>query len=344
MERNSLTSAQISELKQAHRKEMFRKHADRIKVILYLNRGLTYEEVAQLLLIDDATVRRYEKNYLENGTKGLFTCLYKGKQRFLSDNQLEEFKVFLDSNPISSTKQAREYIKNQFNVSYSLEGTRKLLLELGYSYRKPQVRPAKLDTDKQDAHIKKYEEIKSNLNKENASIYFLDAVHPTMNAKPAHGWMRKGSPKVLLTSASRKRLNIHGAVDLQNQDSINLSFEKINSTSTIALLTKIRDKNYHKRKVYVILDNAKVHHSKKVKAWLEWNKKIELVFLPAYSPNLNPIERLWKHMNKKVIDNVCFNTFDEFKFKILKFLRTMHRSWDQLSSLLTDNFQTYSPL
>jgi len=345
MEKDSLTQSQIAELKNAHRIEKYRRHADRIKMILLLNRGFSYEEIASMLLIDDSTVRRYERCYKEKGIDGLLEGHYFGRNMLLNPEQCSEIERYMDTNHIVSTKQVQLHIEETYCVKYSWEGTRKLLVRLGFSYRKPQVRPGKLNIEKQESHRKKYEEIKSNLSKENSAIYFMDAVHPTLNAKPSYGWMRKGKPKTLLMNASRKRINIQGAVDIHNKNIVTLSTEKsINAQSTIALLTKIRNKNLHLSKVYVVLDNAKSHHSKKVKHWLSWNRKIELVYLPAYSPNLNVIERLWKYMNKKVIDSQYYKSFLDFKIKIRSFFKQLRFHWDELETLLTDSFQTFLPL
>jgi transposase len=79
MEKNSLTSLQVTALKTAHRQEKYRKHADRIKVILLLNMGLSYEEISNILLINDSTVRKYEKCYLEKGLEGLLEGHYYGR-------------------------------------------------------------------------------------------------------------------------------------------------------------------------------------------------------------------------------------------------------------------------
>jgi transposase len=344
MEKNSLTPTQVAALKTAHHSKKYRKHADRIKVVLFLNEGFSYEETAKLLLLNDSTVRKYEKCYFEKGLDGLLEGHYHGRQMFLTKQQCDEIEQFIDTNHIVSTKQIQNHMKETYRLFYSWEGTRKLLHRLGFCYRKPQTRPCKLNTQKQAEHIQRYNEIKSRQKKENSAIYFADAVHPTLSAKPSYGWMRKGKPKTLLTGSSSKRVNIHGALDIQNQDVITHSADTINANSTIKLLTRIRDKNKHRSKIYVILDNSRSHHSKKVKAWLEWNKKIELVFLPPYSPNLNTIERLWKFMNKKIINNNYYSEFLTFKKSITTFFRRLKLRWNEMGSLLNDHFQTYTPL
>ena len=69
-----LTAKEVIILKEAHHDARFRKQADRIKTILALNQGLPYKEIAKLLLLDETTIRRYEKEYEENGIDGLLEC------------------------------------------------------------------------------------------------------------------------------------------------------------------------------------------------------------------------------------------------------------------------------
>jgi transposase len=73
---NFLTENQKIILQEAHHSSRFRKNADRIKAILLLNEGFSYPAVAKILLLDDMTIRRYEKEYKEKGVDGLLECLY----------------------------------------------------------------------------------------------------------------------------------------------------------------------------------------------------------------------------------------------------------------------------
>lgn len=78
---------------------------------------------------------------------------------------------------------------------------------------------------------------------------------------------------------------------------------------------------YPAGKVAMILDNAKIHHAKLLKDFLEENKgRLELVFLPPYSPNLNKIEELWGCLKDSVINNVFFHTRDEIQRAVQKFI------------------------
>ena len=90
--------------------------------------------------------------------------------------------------------------------------------------------------------------------------------------------------------------------------------------------------------IYVICDNAADYRSTLVSDYLK-DSKVELVFLPPYSPNLNVIERYWKFFKKKVLYNRYYEKFAEFKGACVNFFRQPRRYLKELRSLLTENFQ-----
>ena len=94
------------------------------------------------------------------------------------------------------------------------------------------------------------------------------------------------------------------------------SAEKGNTVSFFSFLVKVA-RNYGEQKVVMVVDNVQYHHAKRLKPVLEkYKHKMELVYLPAYSPDLNPIERIWWYMRKHISHNRYIETMDE---RILKF-------------------------
>ena len=71
----------------------------------------------------------------------------------------------------------------------------------------------------------------------------------------------------------------------------------------------------------MVLNNARIHHAKLLQSFLEENReRLELVFLPPYSPNLNKIEELWGWMKDSVINNVFFHSREEIRSVVQKFV------------------------
>jgi transposase len=79
-----------------------------------------------------------------------------------------------------------------------------------------------------------------------------------------------------------------------------------------------------RRKIYVVIDNYRIHFAKPVPALLAAHpEQIELVTLPTYSPQLNPVERFWKHLRRKVTHNTFFQSIDRLLDAVTRFLRDM---------------------
>ena len=167
----------------------------------------------------------------------------------------------------------------------------------------------------------------------------MDAVHPTQATKLSYGWIRTGQTKHVETTGSRTRLNIVGAIQLGNlAETVTAQYETINGESIIDFMTKLRGQ-YGSKTVHLILDRSGYHRSMLVaEKAIELN--IKLHFLPPYSPNLNPIERLWKVMNEKVRNNRFFKSSKDFKEAINRFFDDILPDiGHELDARINDNFE-----
>ncbi len=338
-----LTKEQVTQLKLAHKQTREKRLADRIKAVLYVHYGLSYAEIAKLLLFDEITIRRYYKQYQEKGISGILEYRYSGGQSRLSVIQQEAIKAYFTEETPQTAKEAVAYIQKTYGITYSPIGITKLLHRLGFVYKKPKIIPGKVNQSKQEAFLEQYRSTKAGLTNKDR-IYFLDATHPQHNTKPFYGWILKGKAhdKYIKTNSGRERLNLNGALNLHEKTAILLEERTINQEATIRLLEAIKNKQ-KQGKVYLILDNAKYHHAKLVRNWVLNHPRFTLMYLPAYSPNLNLIERLWRFFHQKVTNNRYFETFKEFKQETLQFFENLKQYETELTTLLTDNFQTLPP-
>lgn len=335
-----LTEEQVRELKVAHKQTREKRLADRIKAVLMLHVGFTYEQIKQALLLDEATLRRYVKQFKEKGIPGLLEYRYTGGKSRLSQIQEEEVKEFFKMHTPQTAIEAVNHITKTYGITYSVIGVTKLMHRLGFVYKKPKLLPAKVDKALQEEFIQLYKQTKSDLGHKDR-IYFMDATHPTHNTRAAYGWILKGkqNDKYVKSTSGRKRLNLNGALNFRDKTALVLEEKTIDAPATTRLLDAIAKEQKH-GKVYVILDNAKHHHARIVRRWMLHHPRFTLLFLPAYSPNLNIIERLWRFFHQQITYNRYFESFKEFKETTLAFFKNLKQYEKQLSSLLTDNFQT----
>ena len=332
-----LTGGQRSILEEAHHSSRLRKSADRIKAILLLDKGLTYRQVAEILLLGKMTIRRYEKEYQESGVDGLLECRYQGRYGLLTKQEEEELTKRLREHIHQTVKSVVSYVKATYAKEYSIVGMTHLLHRLHFTYKKTKVIPGKVNLEKQDEFKKEYEELKA-AKKPDDRIYFLDASHPHHNNRPFYGWIYKGEEKAIRTNTGRKRVNLNGALSLEDMDITVLSEETIDRYAMMRLLLTLEEKQPI-GEIHVIEDNAPYNHSNELGLFLEDHPRIHIHYLPPYSPNLNIIERLWRFFHEKHHDKY-FEKFKEFEDEVLTFFKNINQYNDELKTLLTDSFQT----
>jgi len=297
-------------------------------------------EVAQALLVDESTIRLWYEKYQQEGQKGLTTLQYQGKAPSLTVEQQTELAHHLDEHTYLTSKEIRHYIKKTYGKAYSPTGVKELLHRLGFSYKKPKHVPGKLDPVKQAIFLAEYAKLRETTG-ENDPVLFADACHPQHNSVPAYGWIRRGKEKELKSNSGRKRVNIHGAVDIDTLD-ITTDFTKsVNKESSLRLFKKIEKKYPLAKQIHIIVDNASYYIARWLKEKLK-GTKIILHYLPSHSPNLNLIERLWKFFKKEILYNTYYEKFSDFLSACQGFFRCRTKYRDRLRSLLTENFQLYA--
>lgn len=332
-----LSTDQIIALKKIHKKSREKRVCDKIKAILMLNDGHSAEFIARILILDDSTIRRWYTTYEEDGINGLLIDNYTGGASKLTEKQQQNLVQHLENNVYLTAKEICAFVLKKYNVAYSVKGMTSLLHTLDFRYKKPKHVPGKANIEAQLEFINAYNKLKKK-KKEADKIYFMDGVHPLHNSQPAYGWIRKGTEMVIQSNTGRQRLNLNGVYNIEDHKAIIQETDSINAQSTVSLLEEMM-RNQPLGLIYVILDNARYYRSEMVRVFVKKNKRIKLVFLPPYSPNLNIIERLWKFFKKKVTYNTYYEKFAVFREYCLRFFKNLDKYRSELETLMTDNFQ-----
>ena len=331
-----LSTKEIAELEQTHRSLRDKRQADRVKAVIALSKGWSAAQIADILLFDEKTSRHYFDRYQQGGLQALLDDNYSGAEPKLDTHQMSELEDFLEDPILPDAKSVINHIDTQYRVLYSVSGVTDLLHRLGFSYKKPTHVPGKQDPAKQQAFLEEYEQIKA-AKGENDPIYFTDATHPQPNSVPAYGWIKTGQEKELKANCGRQRLNINGAINIETLEPTTGFYDTINADSTMDVFYKIEAKHPDAETIYIIADNARYYHACLLKDHLE-GTKIQLIYLPPYSPNLNLIERYWKFFKKTVMHNHYYETFEQFKQACKSFFRKRKNYLPELQNLLTENF------
>jgi transposase len=252
----------------------------------------------------------------------------------------ERLEDYFRHHPPATIKEAAAKIKDLTGIERKESQVRAFLKALGMQCRKVGMLPAKADPDEQAAF--KTDQLEPRLAEAQAgqrAAFFVDAAHFVL--APFLGFLWCFERVFIQAPAGRQRFNVLGALNAITHELITVTNDTyINADSVCQLLVKLAELNLGVP-ITLILDNAKYQKCALV---LETAKKlhIELLFLPAYSPNLNLIERLWKFVKKQCLYSSYYPDFASFKAAIVECLgqtNTQHKQ--ALASLLTLNFQTF---
>ncbi len=336
-----LSPYQRNELIAFHRKERNARYADRIKTILWRDEGMSFQEIAHLLFLDQKTPRHWERVYREKGFDALLSDDYKPYTGKLDEEQKQELfeyvstHLFLDVGPII------EHVRAEVGVSYSVSGMRDLLHRIGFSYKKPAHVPGAADTEKQRAFLEsilRFMAVKS----PDTPVLFMDSTRPSYNSMPSYGWIPTGRRVELPSTPSRRSVIINGVVNAETHEALVMECERLDAKEAILLLQKGESPYPDADSIQIITDNAGCYRAREVMEYLK-TSRINLEYLPPYSPNLNLIERLWKFMRKHVLYNRYYPTFESFRSELLFFFERLSEEFsDSLRSLLTLKFMRFS--
>ena len=340
MKFRSIDDKRKDELEQRHRCERDGRVRDRIKAVLLKSEGWKARDIAQALRIHEETVRQHladweseEKLEPQNG----------GSCSKLNDAQSRALVVHLQATTYTRALDICAQVIAMFGIHYTVSGMTKWLKEHDFSYKQPKAVPAKADLVKQEEFVEKYLGLLDDTPRDEP-ILFMDSAHPTMATKIACGWIRRGIDKPIAQTASRTRVNVMGAIELTSMNVVSCRPDYVNAETTVCFFDQIKTAYPNAPKIHIILDQSGYHRSQWVRDSAR-EKNIELHYLPPYSPNLNPIERLWKVMNEEVRNNVFFASAKAFRQAITEFFeKKIPKISQSLRDRINDNFQTIKPV
>jgi transposase len=324
-------------------------HEERIQAIQLLAQGYTKAEVANILQVAESSVYGWQKEYREGGLGALSTKIASGRKRLLTDAQMLELSRWLRLNPrqlefdfgLWTRKRVRELILRKFGIDYSEQNVGRILKMLGFSPQRPLYQAHQQSDEKRREWTEEtFPGITKRAAEEGAQIFFADEAGCRNDHQSGTTWAPVGETPVVKFTAKRESVGMISAISMRGAMSWMLFEGSMNSARFIEFLKElIQDV---KGKIFLIVDNVSYHKSAEVKAWLEKHgSRIELFFLPGYSPDLNPDEWVWKNVKN---DNVARIVPDrpgqlfEIAEKALRMLRNMP---EKIRSFFSDPHLAY---
>jgi transposase len=338
----NLTEQEIEDINEAvSSPETKRRFLRKLLAIKMVASDLKREEICSTLDITRTTLSAYVEQY---NIGGLAATLEDRSYKPTSclDGRFEEIAERFKKDPPASAKQAVSVIEQITGVRLSASQVRSLMAKkLGMRFRKAGTLPGKADPQMQmDFFSRELEPRLEQAREGDRHLYFMDASHFLWGSFADYCWCFE---RVWVRSASgRKRFNALGAVNAITKEMLcNYTEGSVNSETVCSMLIDINNAHPY-GEISVVLDNVPYQHARIVKA-MAAILDIELVYLPPYSPNLNLIERAWKHVKKSALSNRHYETYESFKMAITNCIEAINSTMkEEMQSLLSLKFQMFS--
>jgi transposase len=278
------------------------RHLLKKQVANLLKKGKKSREIGEYLSLRGSTVRTYiseiKKNEGKVPAKPIMGRPEGSGTKLTAKEQTEIQKMIREKNPnqlklkgfLWNLKNIAELIKGKYGITVAKSTMSYYLKRWGYTPQRPAIYNRKQNHIAVQKWLEtEYPQIKEQAKLEKAEIYWGDEVGVQNECNYVRGFAPRGETPVLKMSEERFRVNMISAVNNQGKMKFMLYDEAFTQQLLIKFMNQlIKDSG---RKVYLILDNLKVHHGFLVKEWVESHKEqIELFYLPSYSPELNPDE------------------------------------------------------
>ncbi len=313
----------------------------RIRAVKSVQSGKSPEEVAVVFDVHRTALYKWLALYRDGGWSALKSKPTPGARPKIDGKKLEwVFNTVTQRNPqqmkfefaLWTREMIQKIIRDKFQIKLSLNAVGRLLAQLGLTCQKPLYRAIQKDESFVKKWLKKiYPMIKSRARKEKADIYFGDAAHIRSDRHAGKTWGIKGTTPVVKTSGARFSFSLISAISSRGMMRFMVREGGVNSVVFIEFLKRlVAGAN---RKIFLIIDNGSSHISKMTKAFAaSINDKLELFYLPPYSPELNPDELVWNHLKNHTVGRSTVIDKTDFKKQVTRSMKSLQKNKKKIRS------------
>jgi transposase len=313
-------------------------YAVRKQVIRLKLQGKKGSEIEEITGVYQNRISQIWKMYQEGGMTGIKPQKSgrkpKSKMLLTDEEQCEIRKTIISKNPnqlklagfLWTLAKISAFIWEKYKKKVSVRSLSNYMKRWGLTCQRPTKRACGQDILRVEKFQKEeYPAIVKRAKSEKADIYWGDETGVSNTENFERGFAEKGTPPVLPVQTKKERANMISAITNQGHVRFMVYETSMNQQLLIDFMKRLIADS--ERKVFLILDNLRVHHGKLVTAWLAENKdKIEVFFLPPYSPEINPDEYLNHALKQSVHSGDLPKNKKEIKHKIHSFMRKLqHR-------------------
>ncbi len=267
-------------------------------------KGYKSKELADIFGIDKSSVNRMVRQYKKTGSYELrtYNC---GRKSVLTDSDLKNISELIDANPDITINEIIE----KLNLKIKNEAVRKAVIKMGYVYKKKSLHASGVNAP--DVADQRNKWIKSLPELDKSKLVFLDESGVNTDFTRIYGRSLGGLRCVdNVPLSTPKNTTILSSIRLSGDTAYTAYQGGTTNENFIDYLKNVLSPTLKKDDI-IVMDNMRTHHSKAVKKAIE-ELKLNVIYLPPYSPDFNPIEKMWSKI-KSVLRKLKIRAFSELK-------------------------------
>lgn len=314
----------------------------RMRAVRSVQDGESPEDVARTLRVTSRAMYNWLAQYRRGGWDGLKAKPLFGRPAKLDDKKLKWiYDTVTQKNPMQmkfafalwTREMVAALIKGRFKITLSAASVGRLLAQLGITAQKPLHRAMERDEALVQKWLKtEYPKIKKMAQTQDADIYFGDAAHLRSDHHAGRTWGKKGETPIVEATGARHGISLISAITSKGHMRFMIK-EKggVNASVFIEFLKRLLIGAA--RTIFLIVDRGPAHRAKKTRAFVETlGGKLQLFFLPPYSPDRNPDELVWKHLKADTVGRMVTTSKADFKKKVVSSMRSLQKRPEKISA------------
>ncbi len=303
----------------------------RERAIEAVQNGIPKSTVAEAYGVSRLTIYRWLQRFDDGGTEGLERKAGSGRPRKLEELTEEELKAivvqrasqFGFETDLWTVRRLRRVIQEQFEIDLSNNSVWRRLREAGLTYQKPEREYYEIDEATREAWLKNdVPKIRRAVTKHRAILYFQDESNVSLTAFLGKTWAPRGQTPRSKVTGKRGGVAALSALSRRGNLLFRLLEKRIASAEIIDFLGQMLRHHPH-RHLVVVMDQAPPHTSKKTKAFINKQPRLHVFYLPKYSPDWNPDEKVWNHLKHQELKSHQAKTKAELKHLTRRKLQSM---------------------
>jgi transposase len=306
----------------------------RQRAVQALDRGMPSGQVAATYGVDRTTLYRWRIRYQANGDAGLRRQAGSGRPRTLSELGLDDLRgIVLEpastygfETDLWTVRRLHRVIRSEYGVGVSRDTVWRRLREAGLTYQKPERQYYELDEEARRKWLR-YEapKIRRRVGQYRAILYFQDESNVSLTAFLGKTWAPRGQTPTARVTGKRAGVAAMSAISRRGHLVFRLHDKRIASDEVIDFLGQMLA-HHPRRHLVVVMDQAPPHVSKKTRSYINTQKRLHVFYLPKYSPDWNPDEKVWNHLKHHELKSHQAQTRDDLKLLAHRKLRHMSQN------------------